>query len=1049
MQDSTQLGMSQTRKMVRKNDKKEEVLGRGLLDHVFSWSISDILNENLYQNQVMKIPETYSSTSIYLRSFILPLVEETHADLLSSIRTVSKSPISQISRIRETKNHQSPSDLFYQITVLKKRGLAYEPVVGDLIAVTNVRPKCINDLNNHCLIAFVHRASNFCITILSSKLITTLDQNKEIRFVVYLTNLNTNIRIWRSLNSELEGGNMKIIDKVLQVHSSDCDACVECLGKENCNGSNSDIRGKISRSDLNDSQRDAVLSCISLRECHHQNSVKLIWGPPGTGKTKTVSLMLSCLLKLKCRTLTCAPTNVAVLEVAKRVLVQVRKNESGGYGSYGLGDIVLFGNAKRMNMDDPHNELRDVFLDYRVRALGKCLEGWKHSLASIIFLLKDPRRQFLKYLNQTKEKKNMKNEQDIATPWTFEEFVNKRFDGLREQLISCFMNLCKHLPTSFISQTDTMNMSRACDLLHSISTTLLSSQNEGIKRELYGFKHNEGGDGCFSRLRLAIKECLNVLKLLPKKFCVEGTLRDFCLANACLIFCTVSSSAKLHLKGMSPIELLVIDEAAQLKECEATIPLQLRGVRHLILIGDERQLPAMVQSKISEKAEFGRSLFERLVQLGLQKHLLNVQHRMHPSISLFPNTEFYNSEILDAQNVKETVYGISLFPQMMYSSYSFINMPLGKEEFDDNHSQRNMIEASVVSEIVKLLHEEYVRTNKKITVGIISPYKAQVCAIEEKVKRHIGVSQNGGFEVNVGSVDGFQGGEADVIIMSTVRCNNKGSIGFLSDTRRVNVALTRARHCLWILGSGTTLLNSESVWKKLVIDAKKRGCFYNAQEDKSLAKALLYSLIELNEVNDLQNVHSSLFSDAIWKVRFSDEFWYTLRRVGNRETCEQVFYILQKLLNGWRENHKKKMFVYKGLSSQLLEQYEVNGSLSLFWTVDVMQENLHCIQVIMVWAILPHSDIYSIAKRLDIVYRNYTTLTIDQCKYKCVQGNVVIPMWWPEEDSCKCSEVDDGMLSKSLACLEIADDTEAMPKNPLSRMQQLNQWFQKLWRGRN
>nr|KYP51888.1 hypothetical protein KK1_026244 [Cajanus cajan] len=168
----------------------------------------------------MKIPETYSSTSIYLRSFILPLVEETHADLLSSIRTVSNSPISQISRIRETKNHQSPSDLFYQITVLKKRGDAYEPAVGDLIAVTNIRPRCINDLNNHCLIAFVHRASNFCITVLSSKLITTLDQNKEIRFVVYLTNLNTNIRIWRSLNSELEGGNMKIIDKVLQVHSS-------------------------------------------------------------------------------------------------------------------------------------------------------------------------------------------------------------------------------------------------------------------------------------------------------------------------------------------------------------------------------------------------------------------------------------------------------------------------------------------------------------------------------------------------------------------------------------------------------------------------------------------------------------------------------------------------------------------------------------------------------------------------------------------------------------------------------------------------------------
>lgn len=179
----------------------------------------------------------------------------------------------------------------------------------------------------------------------------------------------------------------------------ECGTCAEWLD----NGLNSEIRGKICNSDLNDSQRDAVLSCISLREeWRHQNSVKLIWGPPGTGKTKTVGLMLFCLLKLKCRTLTCAPTNVAVLEVAKRVLVQVRKNESHEYGGYGLGDIVLFGNGKRMNIDD-HIELHDVFLDYRVCALEKCLGAWKHSLASMISLLENPQKRFLQYLNKTNE----------------------------------------------------------------------------------------------------------------------------------------------------------------------------------------------------------------------------------------------------------------------------------------------------------------------------------------------------------------------------------------------------------------------------------------------------------------------------------------------------------------------------------------------------------------------------------------------------------------------------------------------------------------------
>ena len=97
-------------------------------------------------------------------------------------------------------------------------------------------------------------------------------------------------------------------------------------------------------------------------------------------------------------------------------------------------------------------------------------------------------------------------------------------------------------------------------------------------------------------------KCLRVLRSLPQKFPVpdfedEYDIKDFCLQNSCLIFCTVSSSAKVH-EVMTDLELLVIDEAAQLKECESTIPLQLPGLRHAILIGDERQLSAMVKSKV-------------------------------------------------------------------------------------------------------------------------------------------------------------------------------------------------------------------------------------------------------------------------------------------------------------------------------------------------------------------------------------------------------------------------------------------------------------------
>jgi len=135
-------------------------------------------------------------------------------------------------------------------------------------------------------------------------------------------------------------------------------------------------------------------------------------------------------------------------------------------------------------------------------------------------------------------------------------------------------------------------------LLYSVSVG-----DEGLKQVLNDFENEGSSAGQFSRLSFMRNYCIQTLNSLPREFEVPNffdnrAARYFCLGNACLVFCTASSSAKLHTEGVTPIKLLVIDEAAQLKECESTIPLQLSGLRHAILIGDERQLPAMVQSKV-------------------------------------------------------------------------------------------------------------------------------------------------------------------------------------------------------------------------------------------------------------------------------------------------------------------------------------------------------------------------------------------------------------------------------------------------------------------
>ncbi|CAJ2652915.1 unnamed protein product [Trifolium pratense] len=117
---------------------------------------------------------------------------------------------------------------------------------------------------------------------------------------------------------------------------------------------------------------------------------------------------------------------------------------------------------------------------------------------------------------------------------------------------------------------------------------------------------------------------------------------------------------------------------------------------------------------------------------------------------------------------------------------------------------------------------------------------------------------NPNFSVNVRSVDGFQGGEEDIIIISTVRSNLSGKVGFLSNRQRANVAITRARYCLWIVGNATTLTNSNSVWRKVVLDAKGRNCFHNADEDKKLGQVIDDACFEFELLDDSASAFNKL-----------------------------------------------------------------------------------------------------------------------------------------------------------------------------------------------
>ncbi|XP_039820887.1 probable helicase MAGATAMA 3 [Panicum virgatum] len=180
---------------------------------------------------------------------------------------------------------------------------------------------------------------------------------------------------------------------------------------------------------------------------------------------------------------------------------------------------------------------------------------------------------------------------------------------------------------------------------------------------------------------------------------------------------------------------------------------------------------------------------------------------MHPHISNFPNKTFYSGMIKDRTEASGVP---NIFIGHNFDHYSFINVREGTEK-QIGMSLVNEAEAVVAETIVDRLAKTCTYKEEKISVGVVSLYAAQVNDLEERLDRF---KEHEFLSVKVQTVDSCQGDEKDIIILSMVRCNHGGNIGFLDSDRRANVALTRARKHLWILGHETTLLRSNSIWSK-------------------------------------------------------------------------------------------------------------------------------------------------------------------------------------------------------------------------------------------
>lgn len=292
------------------------------------------------------------------------------------------------------------------------------------------------------------------------------------------------------------------------------------------------------------------------------------------------------------------------------------------------------------------------------------------------------------------------------------------------------------------------------------------------------------------------------------------------LRHARALCCTLAVAGGEQLRG-EEFDLLILDEASQ-----ATLPLSfipLPRVQRVVLVGDHKQLPPTIISPDAERGGLSTTAFDLLADKA-PGVMLEVQHRMHHDIMRFPSDASYSGKLIAHPSVENrdlrSVLGKEVRPEFA-RPFLFIDTAgtgFSDEQPEGSQSQRNPGEAAIAAWLVEKMLEEGLATDQ---IAVIAPYRAQVTLLRERMPELVAK----GLEVD--SVDAFQGREKEAVIVSLTRSNEEGIAGFVDDQRRLNVAITRARSSLIVIGDSATI-GVRGHGAALVQHAQQTGAYESA-----------------------------------------------------------------------------------------------------------------------------------------------------------------------------------------------------------------------------
>ncbi|MBX9577012.1 MAG: AAA family ATPase [Chthoniobacterales bacterium] len=550
--------------------------------------------------------------------------------------------------------------------------------------------------------------------------------------------------------------------------------------------------------DLNESQRRAIQSVVAARD----HSISVIQGPPGTGKTTTVVGLLGVLCDQNQRALVCAPSNKAVQVVAERFLKD-----------YPDIPIILAGVESKIS-----DELRPIFL-----------HTWQ----------KDLRKTFLKNLDAVFLELNPPDSNPTDLKAASNQKQRARSIKFHKDRLLDLLEKAKEDMIAVESQLKKYRFECEADFYSSTGASTRKSLFEHMRKKLEWLTAEVGVFNFAQENALTLfkehvtEQRVKLTKVkdgalrLPVFKDDSDTIERKLIAQSKVVCATLSVTGRRSIRelpsGVLP-NILVVDEAGQSVEAETLIPFQHNPIK-VVLAGDTKQLPATTMSQLAKEKNYDRSMMGRLEQNNQPALMLETQYRMDPEICHWPSRQYYDGRLQTHSSIVPNVdSGVT-------QAKAFYDIVSGKESSSGNSmSKQNEKEADYVLQIIRKIREK----DKTSSIGVISFYGAQVEAIQKMLKQGEtrGLQEN----ITVSTVDGFQGGERDIILVSCVRAKEKAGsksrnqIGFLNDERRLNVAITRAKRTLIVLGHARTLESQESDVKNLITDLRGRKKFFTEQQ---------------------------------------------------------------------------------------------------------------------------------------------------------------------------------------------------------------------------